>query len=239
MILTTELVYEIDQRLNKLSTNTNQSIPLEDKIVSLNNAQIQLIKLKIDRNNIYKSGLDSTKKRIDELSPLIIESKPLTLTIDDNSRKNKYNASTISLDPKYMFYVDSYVLADKNQCIDRILVGNRIGISDLSIYQTNSNQNSSFEYQEILVTTNDNNISVYSDSTFTPKTIYLTYIKYPNTIDLEGYFHLDDSPSINSNSNLPSFLKDELLDLAVKELALATENTPGVEASNIRELTKE
>ena len=44
MIPVDSLLYKIDQKLNKLSTNSHQQIQLEDKILALNEAQIKLIK---------------------------------------------------------------------------------------------------------------------------------------------------------------------------------------------------
>ena len=43
-ILVNSLLYKIDQRLNKLSSNAHQQIQLEDKILALNEAQLKLIK---------------------------------------------------------------------------------------------------------------------------------------------------------------------------------------------------
>jgi len=48
MIPVDSLLYKIDQKLNKLSTNEHQQINLEDKILALNEAQIKLIKQKVD-----------------------------------------------------------------------------------------------------------------------------------------------------------------------------------------------
>ena len=53
MIPVDSLLYKIDQKLNKLSTNEHQQINLEDKILALNEAQIKLIKQKVD-GKIYK-----------------------------------------------------------------------------------------------------------------------------------------------------------------------------------------
>lgn len=47
MIPVDSLLYKIDQKLNKLSTNEHQEIPVEDKILALNEAQIKLIKQKL------------------------------------------------------------------------------------------------------------------------------------------------------------------------------------------------
>jgi hypothetical protein len=63
MIKTVSLLYKTDQRLNKLASNAHQEIPLEDKILAANEAQLKLIKQKLDGNNIFKLGFDSFKKR--------------------------------------------------------------------------------------------------------------------------------------------------------------------------------
>ena len=83
MILVDSLLYGIDQRLNKLSTNAHQEIPVEDKLIALNNNQDRLIKIKIDNNNVYKLGLDAFKKRYQDLQFLVenYEDHPLNLTM--------------------------------------------------------------------------------------------------------------------------------------------------------------
>ena len=64
MIPVDSLLYKIDQKLNKLSTNEHQQINLEDKILALNEAQIKLIKQKVDGwSTVSGYGLDAFKKR--------------------------------------------------------------------------------------------------------------------------------------------------------------------------------
>ena len=127
MIQVDSLLYKIDQRLNKLSTNEHQQIQLEDKILALNEAQIKLIKQKIDNfSTVSQMGLDSFKKRYEDLQSLVIAYNdgqlPLTLK---NAELNQWKANVHDLDPKYMFYIDSYVLADKGRCKDRKIWINR------------------------------------------------------------------------------------------------------------------
>ena len=74
MIQVDSLLYKIDQRLNKLSTNEHQQIQLEDKILALNEAQIKLIKQKIDNiSTVSQMGLDSFKKRYEDLQSLVLD----------------------------------------------------------------------------------------------------------------------------------------------------------------------
>ena len=72
MIPVDSLLYKIDQKLNKLSTNEHQEIPVEDKILALNEAQIKLIKQKVDGfSTVSGLGMDAFKKRYEDLQSLL------------------------------------------------------------------------------------------------------------------------------------------------------------------------
>lgn len=233
MISIVSLLYDLDLKLNKVATGKHESIPLEDKIIALNEAQIQLVKQKIDTNNIFRLGFDAFKKRYDDLENLVVPHVTVNLIKDNTSKLFKYNAPLQSI-KDYMFYVDSYFLCDKGPCKDRIVVGNRVKHGDLQTVLTNSNTNPSFEYQETPVTVSEETLEVYTDGIFIPRVAYISYMKYPIAMDREGYIHFDGSSSKDVNSELKFFLKDELVDLAVQELAFATENTPAIQASQNR-----
>ena len=123
MISVDSLLYKIDQRLNKLSTNEHQQIALEDKILALNEAQIKLIKQKLDGvSTISGLGLDAFKKRYEDLQKFAMNYEvgklPLTLV---NPKINQWNAYPEQLNPKFMFYLDSYITANKGRCENRII----------------------------------------------------------------------------------------------------------------------
>jgi hypothetical protein len=227
MILAEKLSYGLDFKLNKLSTNEHQQIPVEDKVIALNSAQIKLIKQKVDGNNLYKIGLDGFKKRYQDLQFLIEnpEDHPLNVILTD-TYLNKYIADITEISPKFMFYVDSYMIADKGECKDRVLYsnGDLVKHADITTLLLNTNYKPSFEYQEIIVDISSDELHYYTDGTFTPKKVYLTYIRYPQEIDLAGYVKFDDTDSANVNCELEDYLEDELLDLAVESLAMYTEN---------------
>jgi len=152
MIPVDSLLYKIDQRLNKLSTNEHQQIQLEDKILALNEAQIKLIKQKVDGQSTNSGmGLDSFKKRYEDLQSLVVayNNGKLKLKIK-NKELNQWAANIHLLSPKYMFYVDSYILADKGRCKDRKIWINRdmAKHSDLQFILNNEHYKPSFEYQE-------------------------------------------------------------------------------------------
>tara|TARA_R100000541_G_scaffold53014_1_gene60876 strand:+ start:548 stop:1279 length:732 start_codon:yes stop_codon:yes gene_type:complete len=243
MIPVDSLLYKIDQKLNKLSTNEHQQIALEDKILSLNEAQIKLIKQKVDGFSVpSRLGYDSFKKRYEDLQNLVIDftNQPLPL-VESNKELNQWNADLTVLKPKYMFYVDSYVLADKGRCKDRIVWINKdlSKHGDLSLLLNNDHYKPSFEYQETLNGISSSEISIYTDGTFTPTTIQIMYMRYPVYINKAGYIMLDGTPSTNVNCELEEYLEDEIVDLTVQNLAMYTENSAAVQSAQFRIQTNE
>ena len=243
MIPVDSLLYKIDQKLNKLSTNEHQQIALEDKILALNEAQIKLIKQKVDGFSVAVGlGLDAFKKRYEDLQSLVVtyNNQPLELKVK-NAELNQWAAGLHQLDPKYMFYVDSYVLADKGRCKDRKIWINRdlAKHGDLSLLLNNTHYRPSFEYQETFNFLSSDEISIFTDGTFTPTKIYISYMRYPQYINKEGYVMLDGLPSYDQNCELETYLEDELLDLTVQNLAMYTENMSAVQTAQYRIQTNE
>jgi len=243
MIPVDSLLYKIDQRLNKLSANEHQQIQLEDKILALNEAQIKLIKQKVDgQNTISGLGLDAFKKRYEDLQSLVVNYNngelPLTLK---NAELNQWSAYVHLLEPKYMFYVDSYVIASKGLCRDRKIWINRdlAKHGDLQFCLNNTHYRPSFEYQETFNFISSDEISIFTDGTFTPSNIYISYMRYPQYINKTGYIMLDGEPSFDQDCELETYLEDEILDLTVQNLAMYTENQSAVESSIYRIKTNE
>lgn len=242
MIEVDSLLYGIDQRLNKLASNEHQQIPLEDKILALNNAQTKLILQKVSGNNNYKLGLDAFKKRYQDLQFLIEnpEDHPLNLAETD-SFLHKWIAYTAELTPEFMFYVDSYVIADKDECRDRVIYSNAdlVKHADITLLLKDSNFKPSFEYQETILDISQDELHVYTDGTFIPKKLYTSYIRYPKKIDKEGYVNFDGTDSSNQNCELEAYLENELLDIVIESLAMYTENISAAQSAITRNQTNE
>jgi hypothetical protein len=243
MIPVDSLLYKIDQRLNKLSTNEHQQIALEDKILALNEAQIKLIKQKVDGfATVSGMGLDAFKKRYEDLQSLVVNyiDGELTLTLK-NADLNQWAANVHLLNPKYMFYVDSYVLADKGRCTNRKIWINKdlAKHGDLSLLLNNVHYRPSFEYQETFNFISSDEISIFTDGTFTPSNIHVSYLRYPEYINKTGYIMLDGEPSWDQDCELETYLEDELLDLTVQNLAMYTENQSAVQSAAYRIQTNE
>jgi hypothetical protein len=243
MIPVDSLLYKIDQKLNKLSTNEHQQIQLEDKILALNEAQLKLIKQKVDGISIPSGlGMDAFKKRYEDLQALVenyIDHPLIPVEIDTNL--NQWVVNIHLLSPTYMFYVDSYLLADKGECKNRIVWINQdlSKHGDTSILLKNDHYKPSFEYQETFNIISSDEMSIFTDGTFTPTKVYIMYLRYPVYIDKSGYVKFDGLDSTDVDCELEAYLEDELLDLTVQALAMYTENVSAVQSSQFRIQTNE
>jgi hypothetical protein len=239
MIFTFQFLYKFDLKLNKKASNEHQSIPLEDKILALNEAQIQLIKKKLGTNNIYGLGLDSFKKRYEDLQDLIVQFEPLNVTATADAY-SAYQADVNMLHNKFMFPLDMYATCSRGNCRNRIVyLSKLVKHGDISTLMFNTHYAPSFEWQETFAVMSSDKIITYTDGTFVVDKFNISYIRYPKKIDAAGYINFDGTASIDQNCELADYLEDELLDLAILELALDTENTPVVQANEIRNKNNE
>jgi len=243
MIPVDSLLYKIDQKLNKLSSNEHQQIQLEDKILALNEAQIKLIKQKLDGPSTNTGlGLDAFKKRYEDLQKFVeaYENHPLPMVLE-NPELNKWGSSLVGIQPAYMFYIDSYITADKGRCKNRKIWINRdlAKHGDLQYCLNNVHYKPSFEYQETFNFVSSDKISIFTDGTFTPTALYLSYLRYPKYIDKAGYIKLDGLPSVDQPCELKNYLEDELVDLTVQNLAMYTENSSAAQTAQFRIQTNE
>ena len=243
MISVDNLLYKIDQRLNKLSSNEHQEIQLEDKILALNEAQIKLIKTKFSGTSGGSGlGFDAFKKRYQDIQNLVVDFNENSLTLKEvDTNLNQWEAELSKLNPKYMLYADAYVLADKGDCKNRIIWINKdlVKHGDIQLLLKSDDYKPSFEYQETFNSITNDKFAIFTDGTFTPKSVELMYIKYPDYIDKAGYVNFDGEDSINKDSELEDYLEDELLDLAVANLADFTENVSAAQTARNRSQTNE
>ena len=222
MIPVEELIYEFKLTLNKVNRQDNIDIPIEDIIVYLNKAQVSWIKTKINPNNVYKVGYDSIRKRIDDLQILKVSNVPL--------KPNKTNdLFHVGFDcplkdaANYMFYISSYAVAKSGKCSQPIEI-DLVRHGELTTKYLDNNYSPSFEWRTTIATLGNDNLTVYTDGKFKIEKVFVTYLRYPLDIDVEGYVKFDGTNSKNQNSELPEYAQSDLVDLAVKFAAQSTDN---------------
>jgi len=231
MIPVVDLLYDLDFKLNKLASNQHQYIPVEDKIVAINEAQLRVIKNKLNNNNIYHLGFDAFKTRYQELQEFVIDYEEINVE-QKIKALNSYSFKLENLDYKFYLPVDIICNCTKNSCQNhQVDVTRIVKHGDLRKLLKNSNYAPSFEYQETLAVISSGETIMYTDGSFTIDSALVSYLRYPNVVDIEGYQHLDGTDSITVDCELPLSLRDELLEKAIIELGFDTGNINAAKAA--------
>ena len=240
MIPVINLLNDIDMKLNRNSNLRGQYIPNETKIEVLNIAQTKLVLKKLDTNNNYQLGLDTFTKRYQDLQILIVPSEEVGLTKVPGDLLNSYKVSLSSLTHKMIIPVQSYCIANKGNCKKQILdVIEIVKHEDIKVKLNSPHYSPNFQYQETIGSISSDTLYVYGDedNTFTITNLFLSYLRYPVAMDVAGYIHLDNTASTTVDCELEAYLENELVELAVEEIADATGNQEQSQSSRVR--TKE
>jgi hypothetical protein len=222
MIPVEDLVYEFKLMINKVNRQDNVDIPVEDIILYLNRAQMSWIKTRINPNNIYKTGYESIRKRIDDLQVLKVTGASLKPVKTNDLFHVGYECPLEDV-ADYMFYVSSNCVGKKQECSKNISI-DLVRQGDLDTMYLDANFSPSFEWRSTLATIGDNKLFVYTAGEFIVQKVFLTYLRYPKNIDMDGYSKLDGTDSVNQNCELPEYAKGDIVDLAVKFAAQSNDN---------------
>jgi hypothetical protein len=237
MIPIERLHYKLDMKLNKLASNEHQQISREDKDFAIHEGQLRLIKKKLGPNNGYGIGFDGFRKRYQDLEFLVVRHEELSVEKDKDT-VGTYSASLKDLTNQFFLPVDSYITAKRDNCTDRIVVIENIAPhSDVPLYLSSPDLQPSFAYQATFAVISSGSFIVYTadpDGKFEIEKLLISYLRYPTKPCIGDYEDFDGTLLPKVDCEFPEFLEDELLDIAVEQLALATENTFAAQAAQLR-----
>ena len=83
------LLIKLKQRLNKLDSQDFDNIECWQFVEAFNKAQVEWCRRNLHGGNMYKEGDELSKKRIDDLQPLLIELSLTGTTTDKYFETNK------------------------------------------------------------------------------------------------------------------------------------------------------
>lgn len=227
MIETKELLFGIDSRLNKVSSLQNQAIPIPSKIIALNDAIIKVLNNKVNINNVFQSGFEASLQRISDLQNLVVREEK-QVPVEHEGAYKTYRVDTTKFTHEMYMPVAIVSHAKRGKCKLRKINSPRLNKhSDIPLLMSDDNYCPSFRFQETLATYQDCFIDVYVDDPegqFEIEEIFVTYLRYPKKVDIEGYKHFNGDSSTNVDCELPYKLKDDIITIAVTELAYSTGN---------------
>ena len=208
MISSLDIALKIKQRLNKVDTQDDENLPLYVIVESYNKGQLNIVNRLSNKNNIYKTGFESTINRVDDLQ-ILINSEPKVLSGSD---KSDYFL-TEPLPKDYLRYIRTYCSAKNEKCDSKDLKIYLQEESNLNTLLDNDFINPSFDWSETIGTVVENRLKVFTQNKFKINKVYLTYLKKPKAIDLAGYIKKDGNLSTNIDPELP----DDLVEMSIDE----------------------
>jgi hypothetical protein len=217
MIKVDDLLYELDLSINRLATEDNMNVPLEDKLIFLNRAQVELIKSRIGINNIFKAGFEETRKRIDDLQVILKNWE------GNFSDKGLYYESDV-FPPDYLEWcrIDASALDACDGCAERPLVIFMGNEADVALYLADENRQPSYDWATTFSTLMSNKIKIWTNNSFSVVNPLVTYYRAPRRVVFEGC--TDPYTGNTSAVDVTCEFPDNVTELMIDECAAILSN---------------
>jgi len=222
-----EMHYDIDFKLDKIASLAKPDLNLAEKDWLLNESIRLLVKKYYQGNNFSGAAFETTQKRIDDLSSLVVkypEQPELLPTLISGS--GVYELPLESLLYPYWFFIRGTIRVLKpgvTNCVQEASM-KLISHDDLNHALQDPFNNS--DMSEVLF--NFGRASVIGGNDYSKTSIYLypgvyslgavklEYIKQPQRVSYGGYAYIDGITYVVSQCDLPEHLHSEIVDLAVQ-----------------------
>lgn len=223
---TSTLVYKYKLANNKLDSQDFIDLPLPTILMILNTSIIGYVDAIYGTQNIYRQGVESFQRRIDDLQILIVSDFPEITYVSKGN-----NTFTGDLPENYLHLLRSYTLATKDLCVDRALRNILYSQDELNdiLISKDPYKYPSFEWQEQPYNQSNDKVYIYTDGSYTPTKLVIKYLKKPTEVDIAGYTKIDGSLSTNANSELPDYLLEDIIILAAKYTKAILQDIQGVQ----------
>jgi hypothetical protein len=181
----TQLVIKVRQRLNKLASNDFDNIECWQIVEAFNKAQLEWCRRQLRGTNQYKDGDENSKRRIDDLQPILRE-QGLFAQGEFGNQGTIFNLPT----DDYLEYKKITVFVEKECCEHtepRQMQVYLAEAGDVNLLLRDSLRKPSYEWNETFATMQNNTIRVYHNGEFNIiSPILFQYYRYPTNIQIEG-----------------------------------------------------
>ncbi len=205
------LLIKIKQRLNKLDSNDYDNIECWQFIEAFNKAQIEWCRRNLHGGNMYKEGDELSKKRIDDLQPLLIE-----LSLTGTVTETYFETNNFPVD-EYLEYKRVTTQAKDDCCTPRSMTVYLAEEANVPLLLRDPLKNPSFEWGETFCTMLNNTIRIYKNENFDIVNPILTYYRKPTLIQIPDC--VDPYTGQVSTVNVNCEFKDDLVEVILDDTA--------------------
>lgn len=197
--------------VNRNATNNNLNVDKPRFILNFNKAQIEFTSWVLEKRN---------EDTIRHISPLLI--------IGENLQKSDTNSNntTFSLPSKFFDLSDIQIFATNGKCKDKSLLAFEVKGENLNELSNDFNNKPSFEYLETYYLLSSKEVTVFKDD-FEVSKVNLSYYRYPKSVDISGYLHLDNSQSTSIDPEFDDKVVHKILTAMAKQFSASTGDAQG------------
>ena len=202
------LQIKFTQRLNKLASNDYDNIECWQIVESFNKAQIEWCRRQLHGNNMYKEGDEASKRRIDDLQPL------LTNQILIGPSNSEYFKGT-NFPSNYLEYKRVSTDATNECCEDpRSMTVYLAEEANIDLIMRDPLKRPDFEWGETFCTLHANNIKIYRRD-FDIVDPVLTFYRKPVNIEILGC--IDPYTQDATVADIECEFKDDIAEINIHE----------------------
>ena len=205
------LLIKLKQRLNKLDSQDYDNIECWQFVEAFNKAQVEWCRRNLHGGNMYKEGDELSKKRIDDLQPLLIE-----LSLTGTSTDVYFESDNFPVDT-YLEYKRVGTDAQTECCPARDMTVYLAEEANVPLLLRDPLKNPDFEWGETFCTMINNTIRIYRNADFTIVNPILTYYRQPVYIEILNC--VDPYTGLVSTVNIDCEFKDDLAEVMLDDAA--------------------
>jgi hypothetical protein len=207
----TQLVIKVRQRLNKLASNDFDNIECWQIVEAFNKAQLEWCRRQLRGTNQYKEGDEMSKRRIDDLQPLLREiNLTQPINFDDGIQYGGFP------DDDYFEFKKLTAFATHECCKDtRSMTVYLAETANVNLILRDQLKKPNFEWGETFATMQGNTIRVYHAGEFQIAGTVMQYYRFPVNIEIEGC--TDPINGGQSTADIECEFKEDVAELIVDE----------------------
>lgn len=206
------LLIKLKQRLNKLDSQDYDNIECWQFVEAFNKVQLDWCRRTLHGGNIYKEGDEMSKRRIDDLQPLLRELSLTGVVSDHYFEATNFPVNT------YLEFKRISTNATSECCLDpRSMTVYLAEEANVSLLLRDPLKDPNFEWGETFCTFLGNKIRIYKNKDFNIVNPVLTYYQKPTYIQIQGC--VDPYTGIVSTTNVPCEFKDDLVEVLLDDTA--------------------
>ena len=208
MINNTTLQIKFKQRLNKLASNDYDNIECWQIVEAFNKAQIEWCRRNLHGNNMYKEGDEHSKRRIDDLQPLLTSTVLTGVVNADHFEGNNFPTD-------YLEYKRVSTNATSECCpTERSMTVYLAEEANVDVIMRDPLKRPDFDWGETFCTMQRNTVRIYTRD-FVIASPTLTYYRRPRMIEIADC--IDPYTQATPAADVICEFKDDLAELIIDE----------------------